>query len=211
MRSLKQFLSFSVLFTVLATSVDAGVCDYRLSSLIGPSNATGAIGSAVAVASSNVAMQVSGIYLITNATTGAAMLGSTAAGASAAGTVGILAGSGAGAGAILGAISAPVTVIVAAAASIVGLGVEGGCYLSDERITDFSMVNSLVQQAVKNALPGEMGIINQPAGPWLWVLGPDGQISSYAILDLYIVNGELLHRDWGPNTGIGQIAVKQQG
>jgi hypothetical protein len=74
------------------TAAEAKFCDYRLSELIGRVATLSAIGGSTAVAGSPLTMQAAGIYLITNATTGAAMLGSTAAGVSAAGTVGTIGG-----------------------------------------------------------------------------------------------------------------------
>lgn len=135
------------------------------------------------------------------------MLGSTAAGASAAGTVGIMGGTGAGIGAVASVLSAPVTIAAAGIAALAGIGMEGGCYFADERITDFHTVYKLVQEVVATGDPTMMGIVYQPTGPWLW-LRQDDKVVTYEILNLYVVNGELMHRDWGPNTDLGHIVVK---
>lgn len=115
----------------LIQSAIAGVCDYRPSKIIG-GVATGGIAGAVgAVAATGVGLKAAGIYAITHATTGAAMLGSTAAGVSAAGTTGIIAGTSGALGTVGAALMAPI-VIIPAAVTAVGVGAyEGGCYLSE--------------------------------------------------------------------------------
>jgi hypothetical protein len=67
-------------------------------------------------------MNAAGLYVITNATTGAAMLGSTAAGATAAGTAGILAGTGGVVGTVGAVLLAPAFIACSAgvAAFVVG-------------------------------------------------------------------------------------------
>lgn len=107
----------------------AGVCDYRLSNLMGSYGAGVTTGGAAATAVAGTTMKAAGLYSLTHATTGAAMLGSTAAGASAAGTVGIMAGS-AGILGTVGAVLMSPFVIIPAAVTAVGVAVhEGSCYL----------------------------------------------------------------------------------
>lgn len=107
----------------------ADFCDYRPSKSVG-SAATGVVAGGTAV--TGIGMKVAGIYAITNATTGAVMLGSTAAGASAAGTAGIIAGS-AGIIGTVGAVLLSPFVLIPAAVTAVGAGAyEGGCYLADK-------------------------------------------------------------------------------
>jgi hypothetical protein len=74
-------------------------------------------------------MQAAGLYAITNATTGATMLGSTAAGASAAGTTGIIGGTSGVIGTVGGALMAPEVIVGAAAVAVIGGAFEGGCWL----------------------------------------------------------------------------------
>lgn len=127
MKKVAVFLLFSSLFAQIAL---ADVCDYRPSHLIG-GTATGAVGGTVGTAAATgIGLKAAGIYALTHATTGAAMLGSTAAGASAAGTTGIIAGS-AGFLGTAGAVLMSPLVIIPAAVTAVGIGAyEGGCYLS---------------------------------------------------------------------------------
>jgi hypothetical protein len=76
-------------------------------------------------------MKAAGLYAIQNAVTGAWMLGSTAAGASAAGTTGIIAGT-AGVIGTVGAVLMSAPVIIGGAVVAVGVGAyQGGCYLAE--------------------------------------------------------------------------------
>lgn len=207
---LEKLTATTILFTNLATWAQADVCDYRLSSLLGSKPTDGAVAGLVAADGVIASVQSSGFYLITNYTTGALMLGSTSAGTSAAGTVGIIGGASTVFGSTAAIASAPAWVIAAAAAAVGGLGMEGVCYLQDERITDFPTVYALVQQLVGNSPVNSMSLVYQPEGPWLWLRNLDGSVSSFEVLNLYVVNGELLYRDWGTNRSLGSIAVKLQ-
>lgn len=113
-------------------SAIAGVCDHRPSKIIGGASTGVTVGGTGAVAATGIGMKLAGLYTITHATTGAAMLGSTAAGASAAGTTGIIAGTAGFLGTAGAALMSPF-VIIPAAVTAVGVGAyEGGCYLSDK-------------------------------------------------------------------------------
>jgi hypothetical protein len=130
---MQKVMIASLLVSALGvSSALAGVCDHRPSKVLG--EATGAIaGGTGAVAATGFGMKAAGLYTITHATSGAWMLGSTAAGASAAGTTGIIAGS-AGVLGTAGTVLMSPFVIVPAAVTAVGIGAyEGGCYLSDGR------------------------------------------------------------------------------
>ncbi|MBX9636818.1 MAG: hypothetical protein K2Q45_04640 [Nitrosomonas sp.] len=115
----------------LAQTAIADVCDHRPSQLIGGTTSAVA-GSAGTVAATGVGMKAAGIYTLTNATTGAAMLGSTAAGASAAGTTGIIAGSAGFLGTAGVVLMSPFVIIPATVAAVGIIAYEGGCYLSDK-------------------------------------------------------------------------------
>ena len=127
-----------MIVVLLATSfltlpAAAEICDHTPSKLIGAgwtgSVATGAGATAVA----GVGMKAAGFYAFTHAVTGATMLGSTAGGASAAGTVGIMGGTAGAIGTVSAALMSPF-VIVPAALVAGGVGIyEGGCYLKDKR------------------------------------------------------------------------------
>ncbi|AML52563.1 hypothetical protein [Falsihalocynthiibacter arcticus] len=142
------------------------------------------------------------------------MLGSTLAGASGAGTVGIIGGSGFAAG-VLAILTAPITLVVAAGTAVTVGGVEAGCYFVDERITEEEEVVAILRQAaltsnedyfklfdVRGEEAAETGAVSRVRIP-----DADGTYQFYEVENLYITNGELLHRDWFFNTSLGNIAA----
>ena len=186
------FLCAVAFATVAATAADAKFCDYRLSELVSAGTAV-AIGKSVAVAGADVAKKAAGFYLITHSTSGAMMLGST----------------------------------VAAVAALGATVVEGRCYFKDETIKDFYEVLALLAEVGKSMesssfqlyVPpqadlsdSEYQIVKKDAS-FIKVINEKGAFDRYALRDLYVVNGELRHRDWGPNTRIGFVtaAVKMTG
>lgn len=209
-------------FLGVGSQADAKFCDYRLSQLIGSGGAAAAVGASTVVAGGGTAMKAAGFYLITNATTGAAMIGSTAAGASAAGTVGIIGGS-AAAGGVVAFLTAPITVTIAALTAVGAAAVEGGCYFMDERITDFDQVLSIVQEIGERTDRSEFEVFptksenhkyndgTRRANAIIRVKNSEGAKDQYLVSNLYIVNGELKHRDWGRNTSIGYVTVAMEG
>ena len=125
-----RMLAFAASLFVVSSSVSAAVCDYTPSHLMGANASTAAGVTTGAVAATGVGLKAAGVYTITHATTGAAMLGSTAAGASGAGTVGIIAGTGGFLGTV-GAVLMSPFVIVPAAVAAAGIGIyEGACYFT---------------------------------------------------------------------------------
>lgn len=128
----KALVPTLLLLSVAAQTATAGVCDYRPSQLIGGISTGVVAGGTGVAAASGIGMKAAGLYTLTHATTGAAMLGSTAAGASAAGTTGIIAGT-AGFLGTAGAVLMSPLVIIPAAVTAVGIGAyEGGCYLKQK-------------------------------------------------------------------------------
>lgn len=205
----------AVISLFLATNSFAGVCDYRLSQLVNPAAATAAVtaGSAGA-AVGPAAMTLGGLYFFPHATSGTLMLGSTLAGASGAGTVGIIGGSGFAAS-VLAVLTAPITLLVAAGTAVTVGGLEAGCYFVDERITDEEEVHAILRQValtanedyfklfdVSDEESAETGTVSRVRVP-----DEEGEFQFYEVANLYIVNGELLHRDWFFNTSLGNIAV----
>lgn len=184
----------------------AEVCDYRPSQLIGGAATTATVAGGATTAAAGTAANIAGYYTLVHATSGATMLASTAAGASAAGTVGIIGGTGAGIGAAAAVITAPAT-IIAAAVVAVGTGtLEGVCYFKDERITDYDEVVARLQFLEKsNPNNVKLRYWNNPEIAELLLATQDGE-KTYMIGSLYIVNGILMHRDWGRNTTIGKLA-----
>ena len=127
------------------------VCSFRPSVLLGDSGATAVAGSGAVVAGAGIGAKAAGFYTLTHAATGATMLGSTAGGASAAGTVGIMGGTGAGIGSVVAFVTAPATIIAAAVTAVAVAGYEGACYFADERITEFDEVLAMMQSISENS------------------------------------------------------------
>jgi len=205
----------AVLSLVWVTSSFSGVCDYRLSQLISPTAATAAVAAGGAGATVGPAtMALGGLYFFPNAASGSLMLGSTLAGASGAGTVGIIGGSGFAAS-VLAFLTAPITLLVAAGTTVTVGGLEAGCYFVDERITEEEEVRAILRQValtanedyfmlfeVSDEEAAETGTVSRVRIP-----DEDGEYQFYEVANLYIVNGELLHRDWFFNTSLGNIAA----
>jgi hypothetical protein len=205
----------AVLSLVWVTGAFSGVCDYRLSQLVSPTAATAVVTAGGAGASVGPAtMALGGLYFFPHAASGSVMLGSTLAGASGAGTVGIIGGSGFAAG-VLAVLTAPITLVVAAGTAVTVGGVEAGCYFVDERITEEEEVVAILRQAALTSnedyfklfdVSGEEAA-ETGAASRVRIPDEDGTYQFYEVENLYIVNGELLHRDWFFNTSLGNIAA----
>jgi hypothetical protein len=205
----------ALLLTLTSSTALADVCDYRLSQMVSPTAATTAVVAGGAGATIGPgAVAIGGLYFFPHAASGITMLGSTLAGASGAGTIGIIGGSGFAA-TVLGVLTAPVTLFVAAGTAITVGGVEAGCYFVDERITDEEEVHGILRQVsltanedyfklfdVSELEAAENGTVSRVRIP-----DEDGQYQFYDVQNLYIVNNELRHRDWFLNTSLGNIAA----
>lgn len=121
-----------VLMLIASFNINAKVCDWTPSKLVGKETSAVVGTGAGAAAIAGVGLKAAGIYSITHATTGVVMLGSSAAGASAAGTVGILASTGGAIGAVGSALISPFLIVPATAVAIGVSAFEGGCYLSNK-------------------------------------------------------------------------------
>jgi hypothetical protein len=159
-------------------------------------------------------MALGGLYFFPHATSGTLMLGSTLAGASGAGTIGIIGSSGFAAG-VLYFLTAPITLLVAGGTAVTVGGLEVGCYFVDERITDEEDVLAILRQVsltanedyfklfdVSDQEAAETGAISRVRIP-----DEDGDYQFYEVENLYIVNAELLNRDWFFNTSLGNIGA----
>ena len=205
----------AALSLVWVTGAFSGVCDYRLSQLVSPTAATAVVTAGGAGASVGPAtMALGGLYFFPHAASGSVMLGSTLAGASGAGTVGIIGGSGFAAG-VLAVLTAPITLAVAAGTAVTVGGVEAGCYFVDERITEEEEVVAILRQAALTSneeyfklfdVSGEEAA-ETGAASRVRIPDEDGTYQFYEVENLYIVNGELLQRDWFFNTSLGNIAA----
>lgn len=206
--SRSQVLLISLAAVFAATTAIADFCSYRPSQWVGGRGAAAVGAGAAGAATAGAAAQVAGYYTLTHAVTGATMLGSTAAGSSAAGTVGIIAGTGAGIGTAVGALMSPF-VIIGGVVIAVGVGAyEGGCYFQDERVTDYSAV--LLEMRKLHAASDRKAFrldapVDKPGKARIIITDPFGNVETYDVKKLYIVNNVLKHRDWGLNTVIGNI------
>ena len=198
--------------TLLPAMSLAEACDYRPSALVGGGTASAVAVTGGAVSSAGVALPAAGFYTLTHATTGLTMLASTGGGASAAGTVGIIGGTGGLIGSAAAFLSAPVTVVVGAVAAVGIGGYEAICYFQDERVTDFDAVYSAVAEVALYANP-EMFRLDTPPeskeAARIFIRNGEGEFDVYDVEDLYIVNGVLYNRDWFRNTQIGSLTFVQ--
>lgn len=195
----------------LPSAADAQICDYRLSELLGGGGASVVATGGTVVATVGPALSAAGFYTLTHSVTGLTMLGSTAGGASAAGTVGIMGGTAGIVGSVVAVLTAPVTVIIGAVAAVGVIGSEGICYFQDERITEFADVLFVIRQVADSANPEFFSlVISQDSGPndsaEVYIMVYDGtSMARYDVRNLYIVNGVLMNRDWLRNTTIGTL------
>lgn len=119
--------------TVLSQPVAAEICDYTPSKVLGVGMATAVSAGSATVAATGAGMKLAGLYSLAHSITGATMLGSTAAGASAAGTVGIIGGTAGVIGTTGAILMSPFVIVPAAIASGSIAAYEGGCYLSTKK------------------------------------------------------------------------------
>jgi hypothetical protein len=142
--------------------------------------------------------RAAGHYALSNPVSGLAMAGTAAetAGGLAAGAAGV-------AGTVGAIVTAPVTLTVGAVTLGAAGAYEGACYFSVERVTDEDEVRRILVNVALN--DPEIGIVPGEDGDRL-VLSRGGEERSFLVRKLYIADGVLKHRDWGPNTDLGTVA-----
>lgn len=181
-----------ICMSLLPLHAIAEVCDLRPSNIFG-GTAAGVAGGGVAAV--GLGAKLGGFYTLTHAVTGATMLGSTAAGASAAGTVGIMGGTTV-LGTALAVIMSPITIIVGSGVAVAAAGYEGLCYFQDERITEYADVLEVIKSVASLADPDFFRlIISEEEVASVYVKNGEGIENTYLVEDLYIVNGMLKHSD----------------
>ncbi|WP_394207991.1 hypothetical protein [Paracoccus litorisediminis] len=121
----------------------------------------------------------------------------------------MVAGTGGTIGSTVAVLTAPATIAAAGATAMVVGGLEGVCYFSDDRITDYAEVDAIMRDIAKTAprhLFQHLGNIDGE-GTKILIKKADAASSfdTYRVKDLYIVNGVLMHRKRGWNTEIGLI------
>jgi hypothetical protein len=122
-------------FLAASPALAGNVCDYRPSKVVGPAVTKVVTSTATAVAAAGITLKAAGFYTMVHASSGATMLGSTLAGESAAGTMGIIAGTGKGIGAAAGFLVSPKVIVIAGTVVGVIVAFEGGCHIA-ERLRD---------------------------------------------------------------------------
>ena len=193
---------------MFASTTYADTCDYRPSRILGGTGSSAVIGGGLGIASATGTASALGVYTLVNAGSGLTMLGSTMAGASGAGTIGIIAGTGGAAGTAGAIILNPFVWVPAAIVGIGGGGFEAACaFLIDERITDHDDVLAIMRSFATHADPKYFKLVDTAIPAFISISTGDGKWVRYDIEDLYIVDGMLKHRDWGPNTQIGRVVL----
>jgi hypothetical protein len=188
--------------------VYADTCDYRPSRIFGDTGSKAVIGSGMAVSSATGAATAMGVYTLVHASSGLTMLGSTIAGASGAGTVGIIAGTGGAIGTAGALVLNPLVWVPALIVGVGGGGFEAVCaFLVDERITEYDEVLAVMKSFEAQAEPKYFSIVTNAIPPFISLSDGEGSWTRYDIEDLYIADGMLKNRDWGPNTEIGRVVL----
>lgn len=191
-----------------AAPVYADTCDYRPSRILGDSGSKAIIGGGVAVSSATGAATAAGLYTLVHASSGLTMLGSTMAGASGAGTIGIIAGTGGALGTAGAIILNPFVWVPAAIVGVGGAGFEATCaFLVDERITEYEEVLAVMESFAAHADPNYFRIVTNAIPAFISLSDGEGSWIRYNIEDLYIADGMLKSRDWGPDTNIGRVVL----
>ena len=95
--------------------------------------------------------------------------------------------------------------------AVAGAGLELVCQFRDERITEYDEVLGVLRQ-IDLTMPPDLFAVIEPGlerrDALLRLSRNDGFApSEYRVDDLYIVNGQLLHREWGLNAVVGDIAI----
>lgn len=120
---MKKIVLTLLVMGLLSQPVLAEFCDHKPSRVIsGVAGTTALIGGG---------MKAAGLYAFPHAA-GMTMLGSTAAGSSAAGTVGIIGGTGGAVGTVGAFLISPVVIGSALVVAGGAVAYEGGCYLSSK-------------------------------------------------------------------------------
>lgn len=187
-----------VAVSMLPGAALAGPCDYKPSKLA--AKAGTAIGSGVRAGTSAAvdAAKAAGHYALMHPGQGLAMASTAAgnAGGLAAGAAGVV-------GTIGTILTAPITLTVGAVTFGAVGTYEGLCYFSVDRVTDEAEVRRILENIASN--DRNVDIAPGGDGDWL-VLIRDRENETYLLRELYIADGVLKHRDWGPNRNLGSVA-----
>ncbi|WP_226622949.1 hypothetical protein [Alloyangia pacifica] len=196
----------ALMLLVSAPSLSAAICDYRPSRLVGDtvSGAAAAATGAVAQVTGHVTGQHrgdGGFYTLVNATNGLTLLSGKLAASG--GAAGLLEG---GSAAAAAAMANPMVWVPALILGAGGAGYEATCaYFVDERITDYEHVLMIMRDFEAHSDPSYFRLEEDTLNPFIEIHDEAGTRATYRIEDLYIVDGMLKHRNWGPNRKIGRV------
>jgi len=187
------------------TTAEASICDYRLSSLIQRRGSPAMEAERAATATPEDQGPV--LYFTVNPRTGETSLGATGSGSPNDGFLTRTAR-------VLGSAVAVVTrdsPLVSAGGAVAGAGIEALCYFRDERITDYDDVLAVLE-TVSLTMPPDLFAVIEPGlerrDAFVRLNRNDGYDAvEYQVKDLYIVNGQLRHRNWGVNDIVGDITI----
>ncbi|MBC6437681.1 MAG: hypothetical protein GDA52_05980 [Rhodobacteraceae bacterium] len=201
MKSSLKAAAITAGLTLATSTANASICDWRPSEFIG----TKIVGTAGSMAvTGSMAAATAATAAATAAGAGATMLESTAVGA---GAAGIMAGAGGVistiGGTAVAVLTSPITIAVGAVTAVGTAGLEGGCYFLHDEIVREPREVAREPRHFAQLGTEDWFRFNWPTlsvrdreddrwGPW----------QRYHLEDLYIKNGVLMNRDWGPNTRV---------
>lgn len=205
---LRPCTAAAVALLVSTTSLSAAICDYRPSRLVGDTvsgaakAATGAVAHVTGAQGAQGTQSDNGFYTLVNATSGLTLLGGKLA-ASGGAAAGLLEGGGAAAAA---AMANPMVWVPALILGAGGAGYEATCaYFVDERITDYDHVLMIMRDFEAHSDPRYFRLEEDTLTPFIEIHDETGTRATYRVEDLYIVDGMLKLRSWGPNRKIGRV------
>ncbi len=193
-----MFLRVACFCVAFPAAVQAGVCDHKPSKLAGEVGAAVVSGVKAGTAAAVDGVKAAGHYALMHPGKGLAMASTAAGNASglAAGAAGVM-------GTIGTIVTAPVTLTVGAVSFGAAGTYEGLCYFAVDRVTDEAEVRRVLENIAAN--DPAVRILPDPGGDRLELM-QGGATETYLIRKLYIADGVLKHRDWGPNTDLGPVA-----
>ena len=169
----------------------AGLCDYKPSVLIGKAGTVAAEAGRTAL----------GVYSLMYNSPELVALGTSAAGVSASTATASANAALSSAGT---AAAAPAAVTAGAVALAAGVAVEGICYFRVDKVTDPYEVRRILEAIA--AVDPAMSIVSTDKGDSL-SLEVKGEQKLFLMRKLYIADGKLRYRDWGPNRNLGQVLL----
>ncbi len=193
-----MFRRIACFVLVFPAAAQAGLCDHKPSKLAGAAGAAMVSGVKAGAAAAVDGAKAAGHYALMHPDKGLAMASTAAgnAGGLAAGAAGVM-------GTIGTIVTAPITLTVGAVSFGAAGTYEGLCYFAVDRVTDEAEVRRVLENIAAN--DPTVRILPDPEGDRLELAQGD-KTESYRIRKLYIADGVLKHRDWGPNTDLGPVA-----